>query len=127
LGLYRYDADGKKDGVDDSVYGLLPTGGQRTQVSVDEIQQRCVLAMVNEAVRTLEDGIVRSPRDGDVAAVFGIGFPPFRGGPFRYMDSVGAARIVERLEDLNFRFAPRFAPSALLIEVARKGGKFHDV
>jgi 3-hydroxyacyl-CoA dehydrogenase/enoyl-CoA hydratase/3-hydroxybutyryl-CoA epimerase len=81
--------------------------------------------MLNEAVRCLEEGIVRSPRDGDVGAVFGIGFPPFRGGPFRHIDALGAAVVVRRLEALDERFPGRFAPAAMLREVARTGGRFY--
>jgi len=118
-GFYRYDAGGKKGRVDESVYAVI--GGERREVAPAEITERCVLAMVNEAVRCLEEGILRSPRDGDIGAVFGIGFPPFRGGPFRYIDSVGAHRIVEQLEELNVRFSPRFQPAELLVEMA--GGR----
>jgi 3-hydroxyacyl-CoA dehydrogenase/enoyl-CoA hydratase/3-hydroxybutyryl-CoA epimerase len=124
-GFYRYDEKGKKSGVDPSIYDLLPTGARRVEVPQDEIQRRCVLAMVNEAARCLQEGIVRSPRDGDVGAVFGIGFPPFRGGPFRYVDSLGAERIVRALEGLNADRAPRFAPAQLLIEMAREGRRFY--
>jgi 3-hydroxyacyl-CoA dehydrogenase/enoyl-CoA hydratase/3-hydroxybutyryl-CoA epimerase len=83
------------------------------------------MAMVNEAARCLEDGILRSARDGDVGAVFGIGFPPFRGGPFRYADSLGAAEVVRQLEELDSRLAPRFQPAELLLDMARSGQKFH--
>jgi len=124
-GFYRYDENGKKRGVDPSVYDLLPTGQRRTEVPSDEIQRRCVLVMVNEAVRCLQDGILRSSRDGDVGAVFGIGFPPFRGGPFRYADSLGTERVVRALEGLNSDRAPRFAPAQLLIEMARAGRRFY--
>ena len=124
-GFYRYDETGKKRGVDPSVYELLPTGQRRTEVPSDEIQRRCVLAMVNEAVRCLQDGILRTSRDGDVGAVFGIGFPPFRGGPFRYADSLGTERVVRALEGLNSDRAPRFAPAQLLIEMARGGRRFY--
>jgi 3-hydroxyacyl-CoA dehydrogenase/enoyl-CoA hydratase/3-hydroxybutyryl-CoA epimerase len=124
-GFYRYDETGKKRGVDPSVYELLPTGQRRTEIPSDEIQRRCVLAMVNEAVRCLQDGILRSSRDGDVGAVFGIGFPPFRGGPFRYVDSLGTERVVRALEGLNADRAPRFAPAQLLIEMARSGRRFY--
>ena len=124
-GFYRYDEDGKKRGVDPSVYDLLPTGQRRTDVPADDIQRRCVLAMVNEAARCLQDGILRSSRDGDVGAVFGIGFPPFRGGPFRYVDSLGVERVVRALEGLNSDRAPRFAPAQLLIEMAREGRRFY--
>ena len=125
-GFYLYDEQGKKGGVDPTVYELLPTGSQRAEVAADEIQRRCVLAMSNEAVRCLEEGIIRSPRDGDVGAVFGIGYPPFRGGPFRYLDSLGATGAVEQLEELNFRFSPRFAPCDLLLRMASKGDRFYS-
>jgi 3-hydroxyacyl-CoA dehydrogenase/enoyl-CoA hydratase/3-hydroxybutyryl-CoA epimerase len=111
-GFYRYDADGKKGAVDESVYALV--GGPRREIDREEIVQRCVLALVNEAAYCLEEGVLRSARDGDIGAVFGIGFPPFRGGPFRYIDSVGANRVVEQLEELHARFAPRFHPAELL-------------
>jgi 3-hydroxyacyl-CoA dehydrogenase/enoyl-CoA hydratase/3-hydroxybutyryl-CoA epimerase len=81
--------------------------------------------MVNEAVLCLEEGILRSARDGDIGAVFGLGFPPFRGGPFRYIDTVGADTIVTKLEDLHSRFSSRFSPARLLVEHARARRKFH--
>jgi 3-hydroxyacyl-CoA dehydrogenase/enoyl-CoA hydratase/3-hydroxybutyryl-CoA epimerase len=122
-GFYRYENDGEKGDVDESVYELI--GGERREFSAEEICQRCVMAMVNEAVLCLQDGILRSPRDGDIGAVFGIGFPPFRGGPFRYVDSVGADRIVKGLEELNARFDPRFAPADLLVDMARGRRTFY--
>jgi 3-hydroxyacyl-CoA dehydrogenase/enoyl-CoA hydratase/3-hydroxybutyryl-CoA epimerase len=119
-GFYLYDDAGEKKGVDSSVYTLLPTGAQRSTIPDDDIQQRAVLAMVNEAVRCLEDGVISSARDGDIGAVMGFGFPPFRGGPFRYIDHLGADAVVKKLEELNDRYAPRFAPTELLVEHARK-------
>ena len=97
-----------------------------TEMPAIQIQQRTVLAMLNEAVRCLSDGIIRSPRDGDVGAVFGIGFPPFRGGPFRYMDTVGIQIVVQRLEDLNARFPGRFEPAEMLLEMARHRQNFYS-
>ncbi|HEX7019151.1 MAG TPA: fatty acid oxidation complex subunit alpha FadJ [Gemmatimonadaceae bacterium] len=123
-GFYHYDASGKKGKVDESVYALIGHGDRRP-VDTNEVVERCVLAMVNEAARCLEEGILRSPRDGDIGAVFGIGFPPFRGGPFRYIDSEGADEIVRRLEDLDGRFPTRFAPSELLVDLARARRRFY--
>jgi len=123
-GFYVYQS-GKKGGVDESVYAILPSGATRVEVPAHEMQQRLVLAMVNEAVRCLEEEIIRSPRDGDVGAVFGIGFPPFLGGPFRYVDSEGVGNIVRRLESFYARFNPRFEPAARLVEMARTSGRFY--
>jgi 3-hydroxyacyl-CoA dehydrogenase/enoyl-CoA hydratase/3-hydroxybutyryl-CoA epimerase len=122
-GFYRYNDKGTKGPVDESVYELI--GGERRELEPDEIVNRCVLAMVNEAARCLDEGILRSPRDGDVGAVFGIGFPPFRGGPFRYVDSVSASRIVDQLEELNTRFPGRFEPADGLLEAARSRRSFY--
>jgi 3-hydroxyacyl-CoA dehydrogenase / enoyl-CoA hydratase / 3-hydroxybutyryl-CoA epimerase len=122
-GFYRYDEDGKKGSVDESIYEIV--GGTRSEMPVDEMVQRPLLAMINEAARCLEEKILRSPRDGDIGAVFGIGFPPFRGGPFRYVDSVGAQRIVEQLESLNGRFPGRFEPADILVSMARGRALFY--
>ena len=124
-GFYIYSDAGKKLGVDPTVYSLLPTGAQRSVMGEEEIQHRSVLAMVNEAVRCLEEGVLEAPRDGDVGAVFGIGFPPFRGGPFRYIDTVGAPEVLRQLEELNDRFPPRFQPADLLLDMARKNARFY--
>jgi 3-hydroxyacyl-CoA dehydrogenase/enoyl-CoA hydratase/3-hydroxybutyryl-CoA epimerase len=124
-GFYSYAADGEKGGVDASVYDLLPTKQTRNELPIDEMQRRCVLAMVNEAVRCLEAGIIEAPRDGDIGAVFGIGFPPFRGGPFRYIDALGAAQVVEMLERLDLSHAGRYTPAPLLVDVARRGVRFY--
>jgi 3-hydroxyacyl-CoA dehydrogenase/enoyl-CoA hydratase/3-hydroxybutyryl-CoA epimerase len=126
-GFYRYSEDGKKENVDESVYDLMPTGRTRAEFSEEEIRDRLVLAMLNEAARCLEEGVLRNVRDGDVGAVFGIGFPPFRGGPFRYMDSLDVGVVAERLEELNHRFPGRFEPADILTQVARENGRFHAV
>ena len=129
-GFYKYDAGGKKGDVDASIYQIIGAGarasaGQHVRIPNDEIVRRCVLAMVNEAARCLEEGILRSVRDGDVGAVFGIGFPPFRGGPFRYVDTVGIQGIVRQLQELNVRFPPRFEPAPNLLEMAQTGRRFY--
>ena len=84
-----------------------------------------MLLFLNEAVRCLEEGIVRSARDGDVGAVFGLGFPPFRGGPFRAIDAMGAAEMVKRLEGWKERKGVRFEPAPLLRRMAERGERFH--
>lgn len=122
-GFYRYD-DGKKQGVDDKIYELMgvhPNGGPRPA----EIVQRLVYAMVNEAARAVGEEVVRVPRDGDIGAIYGFGFPPFRGGPLRHADDLGADRLVMELERLAERLGPRFQPSDTLREMAGRSAKFY--
>lgn len=121
-GFYLYE-DGERKGPDESVYALIGRPARR-KVPREEIQERLALVMVNEAVRTLEEGVLRSARDGDVGAIMGIGFPPFRGGPFWYVDRTGAARVLERLRALEAKHGPRFAPARLLAERAESGAPF---
>ena len=122
-GFYKY-ANGKKRGVDPAAYtlvGVHPNGGIRPA----EILQRLVLTMLNEAARAVGEGVVRSPRDGDVGAIFGFGFPPFRGGPLRHIDDLGAARVTADLERLADRYGERFSPCEVLQDQARRHGKFY--
>lgn len=123
-GFYRYG--GKKKAVDETVYPLVRAEGAARPFEAREIQDRLVFAFLNEAVLCLEGGILRSPRDGDVGAIFGLGFPPFLGGPFRYLDQLGARFAVERLEFLAARHGPRFQPGALLSEHAKSGKPFYN-
>ncbi|MCB9233744.1 MAG: enoyl-CoA hydratase/isomerase family protein [Bacteroidia bacterium] len=100
-------------------------GKPRTKFDPTEIQQRCLMQMLNEAVMCLEEGIIAAPVDGDVGAVFGLGFPPFTGGPFRYIDAVGAKAVVDIMEGLMGKFGPKFRPAKMLKEKAEKGERFH--
>jgi 3-hydroxyacyl-CoA dehydrogenase/enoyl-CoA hydratase/3-hydroxybutyryl-CoA epimerase len=124
-GFYRYDEQGKRQGIDEAVYALTTAGSARQSMTATAIQQRTVLPMLNEAVRCLEDGIIRSPRDGDIGAVFGIGFPPFLGGPFRYLDTLGASEAVSQLDALDAQFPGCYTPAALLRTMAASNTRFH--
>jgi 3-hydroxyacyl-CoA dehydrogenase/enoyl-CoA hydratase/3-hydroxybutyryl-CoA epimerase len=84
-----------------------------------------VLAMANEAAVCLEDGVVREPRDVDIAMVFGTGFPPFRGGLLRYADSIGLPVLVDRLARLADAQGERFRPAALLRDMVREERRFY--
>lgn len=124
-GMYLYS--GKKPGkeVDESVYELLnivPTQNK----SASEIAERCVLMMLNEAAMCLDEGVIRSARDGDIGAIFGIGFPPFLGGPFRYMDKLGADHVVSRLKHFQAQVGDKFTPANCLVEMAEKQTCFYS-
>ncbi len=123
-GFYRYEG-GRKLGVDESVYALLPRPLAPSAFVEREIQERMVFAFLNEAALCLQEGILRSARDGDVGAIFGLGFPPFLGGPFRYLDHLGPRFAAEVLDRLAARHGPRFAPAAILRDRGREGRNFH--
>jgi 3-hydroxyacyl-CoA dehydrogenase/enoyl-CoA hydratase/3-hydroxybutyryl-CoA epimerase len=123
-GFYRY-ADGKKQGVDESVYTLLGVT-PREDAAPTMVQQRLVYAMLNEAAMAAGEGVVRSPRDGDIGAVFGIGFPAFRGGPLRMIDDMGASRVVQLLRSLEASHGERFRPADALVQMADNGERFYQ-
>jgi 3-hydroxyacyl-CoA dehydrogenase/enoyl-CoA hydratase/3-hydroxybutyryl-CoA epimerase len=122
-GFYTYGGGRKR--VDETVYAVLPGGAGRRELPAGEIQERLVFAFLNEAVLCLQDGILRSPRDGDVGAIFGLGFPPFLGGPFRHLDRLGPRAAVETMERLAGRHGERFRPAPMIVDVARSGRGFH--
>ncbi len=121
---FHFYRDGEKAGVDASVYQLL---GVRQQGDADprQVQDRLVMAMLNEAALAMSEGVVGQPRDGDIGALFGIGYPPFRGGPLRTIDTLGAGEVVTRLERLESACGPRFRPAPVLVEMARIGGRWY--
>ncbi len=90
-----------------------------------EIRRRLACLMVNEAALCLQEGIIAGPEDGDIGAVFGLGFPPFLGGPFRYLDTIGSAGFVKEMEALAEKFGPRFEPAPILAHIAREDEKFY--
>lgn len=99
LGFYRYSQDNKgkqrKENDNQTDILLAELGQQRLALTDEEIIARMMIPMVNEAVRCLEEGIVSTPAEADMALVYGIGFPPFHGGVFRYLDTIGTANYVE--------------------------------
>ncbi|WP_340105118.1 fatty acid oxidation complex subunit alpha FadJ [Rhodohalobacter sp. 8-1] len=123
-GFYTYEDDKKKD-VNQEIYQYF--GGQkRKKFKEIEIQQRLSLVMVNEAVHCLADDILKNPADGDLGAILGLGFPPFLGGPFRYIDREGADAIVERMQILQTELGDRFKPADLLKDHADSQTTFYD-
>lgn len=125
-GFYLYGKNkSKKKQVDSSVYKVLGiTPGVASENA--QLAQRCVVQMLNEAVRCLDEGIIRNARDGDIGAIFGIGFPPFLGGPFHYIDTLGAAKLVAILEGYQQQFGQRFAPCERLKTMATTGQRFFE-
>ncbi len=126
-GFYLYDAKKKKGQKlpNEEVYALLG-GAPRKKFDVELIQQRVSLMMINEALICLQEGIISCPRDGDIGAVFGLGFPPFEGGPFRYIDHIGASRIMTTLESLEKIYGKRFSPPQILKDMVQSGKKFYE-
>jgi 3-hydroxyacyl-CoA dehydrogenase/enoyl-CoA hydratase/3-hydroxybutyryl-CoA epimerase len=125
-GIYLYDVK-KKKGVktpDEKVYAILG-GAPRKPFNTGIIQQRISLMMINEALLCLEEGIISSPRDGDIGAVFGLGFPPFHGGPFRYIDHAGGGTVIDTMSSLEKEYGQRFRPSKLLTDMVKKGKRFY--
>ncbi len=92
----------------------------------EEIRDRLILSMANEAAYCLAEDVVASPALLDLALITGIGFPPFRGGLCRYLDSRGAADVVQALESLAGRAAKRFVPAPFLTGLARSGKKLYS-
>lgn len=123
-GFYFYK-DGHKTTADSSVYRLLGVKQSSADVDIDRVRDRLVFSMLNEAAAAMSEGVVRTPRDADIGAVFGIGYPPFRGGPLRTIDAIGPDQVLATLERLQQMHGPRFAPAPVLEEMARVGGRWY--
>lgn len=125
-GFYTYENESKKKKeVNTDIYRFF--GGKERSDSrrTEYIQLRMVLTMVNEAAWCLQNNILENPTDGDIGAVMGLGFPPFLGGPFRYIDRMGAGDVVSALEAFKKELGPRFTPAQILHDYASSGQKFY--
>jgi len=123
-GFYHYEK-GKRHRPDESVRDLIRPRQATRCPTPGDTERRLLLAMLNEAARAMSEDITQSPGEGDIGAVMGFGFPPFLGGPLRYIDDQGATAIVAELEEYADRIGPRFAPADVLIEMARTGRTFY--
>jgi len=126
-GFYVYAQKGrvaKKKQADAAIYRLINVTPKQQQAG-ELIARRCLMMMLNEAVRCLDEKVIRSARDGDLGAVFGIGFPPFLGGQFRYIDQLGAAEVLKTLQGLQQHYGEHFTPCAGLVRRAQEGSRFY--
>ena len=122
-GFFDYDAAGKRQGYWPGLAAQYPRA--MPQPSLDEVKNRLMMAQVLEAVRALETGVLEDIREGDVGAILGWGFAPWSGGPFSWLDIIGASAAVDICDDLSARFGPRFAAPDLLRKMASEGRGFY--
>ena len=124
-GFYRYENGVKSKDVDTSVYALMGSQAGQKQVDAKTVQERLFHAFLNESAYCLQEGILRKPVDGDIGAMFGLGFPPWWGGPFRTIDKLGAATVIDALKRLKEQHGARFEPAPILAEYANARRTFY--
>jgi 3-hydroxyacyl-CoA dehydrogenase/enoyl-CoA hydratase/3-hydroxybutyryl-CoA epimerase len=123
-GFYAYDAAGKREGLWDGLAAQYPVADDQPDLTT--VQHRLLMAQVLEAVRALEDGVLTDIREGDVGAILGWGFAPWSGGPFGWLDIIGAARAVEICDRLTASEGARFTAPQMLRDMAAKGEAFYS-
>ncbi len=122
-GFFDYDEKGKRLGYWKGMHDKFPLA--ETQPDLRDVQDRLMFSQVLEAVRALEEGVLEDIREGDVGAILGWGFAPWSGGPFSWLDIIGAPYAAERCDQLQAKFGDRFECPALLREMADKGQTFY--
>ncbi|MCK4860961.1 MAG: enoyl-CoA hydratase/isomerase family protein [Rhodobacteraceae bacterium] len=122
-GFYNYDEKGKRTGLWEGLEANWPHADD--QLDFTDVKHRLAMVQTLEAVRALEEGVLEDIREGDVGAILGWGFMPWSGGPFSWLDILGAAKAVEICDHLTETCGERFAAPALLREMADKGESFY--
>lgn len=122
-GFYVYDK-GKKVGVDESVYALF-SSRKNLDMGKDDVQERIIMALINEVGFCMGENIVTNYNDAEIGLIYGIGFPPFRGGPLHYVDFLGIHNLVDTFENLESKWGTRFKPAPYWIEGAQEGRRFY--
>ncbi len=123
-GFYVYPDGGKKH-LWPELAATVAGGLAADQPSADEVKERLLYRQLVECARCFAEGVLETPQDGDLGAIFGWGFAPFTGGPFSHMDTVGIANVVVTLDRLAQRHGERFAPPQLLRDMAARGDSFY--
>jgi len=130
-GWYRYEPGDRRPIPDPEVIDIIEqtataAGIARGPTSEQEILERCLYAMINEAAKALEAGIASRAADIDVIYLTGYGFPAYRGGPMFYADMVGLSRVYERVAEFHRDYGKRWTPAPLLERLAREGSTFRE-
>jgi 3-hydroxyacyl-CoA dehydrogenase/enoyl-CoA hydratase/3-hydroxybutyryl-CoA epimerase len=123
-GFYSYDDKGKRTGLWNGLRENWPVSDE--QPDLITVQHRLAMMQVLEAVRAFEDGVLEDIREGDVGAILGWGFMPWSGGPFSWLDIIGATFAVEVCDGLTAKYGERFTAPDLLRKLAKDGGGFYD-
>lgn len=113
----------KKKEPNQEAYQFFP--GERVAFDNEVIQLRNAFVFINEAALCLQEEIIQSPEDGDLGAILGLGFPPFRGGPFRYVDNFGIKKLVAAMEEYREKYGLQFKPAQILVDHAKKNKTFY--
>lgn len=120
-GFYDYDADGKR--IWPGLAEIYPL--RQAQPSAHDLRQRILYVQAVEGARAMEEGVLLSPADGDVGSILGVGFPPYTGGPFCFIDGVGLPAFVAEADRLADLFGEHLRPPQLLRDMAAKGQTFY--
>jgi 3-hydroxyacyl-CoA dehydrogenase / enoyl-CoA hydratase / 3-hydroxybutyryl-CoA epimerase len=131
LGFYNYDKNNKITDQNFAIYEILDSIKDQiktpeSNINDSEIIERCILTMINESAKCLEENVVKNARYLDMAMIMGAGFPAFRGGVLRYADKLGLQNIVKKLQNFEKKYGERFAVSKLLISMEQNNQKFYD-
>lgn len=131
LGFYKYTENGKNIGINPQINNILDKISiskklPNKSLPKEEIIERSMLIMINEASRCLEEKVVETVVELDIAMIFGTGFPPFRGGLLKYADVIGSKRIVEKLKKYQKTCGSRFTPSKLLLQMSKTNEGFYE-
>jgi len=114
-GFYNYDKDGKRLDLWKGMTDHYPLA--EVQPSPDEVSQRLLYSLVAPSARTFAEGVVPDPQSADLGAIFGLGFPPYTGGPLSYIDTIGLSAYVSTADMLAQRHGARFSPPQLLRDI----------
>jgi 3-hydroxyacyl-CoA dehydrogenase len=129
-GYYTYEAKTRQRSTDEKIEVLATKkaaeqGVTRGSISEQEIQNRCIYALINEAANILQEGIAQRPSDIDIVYVYGYGFPAYKGGPMFYADSVGLKNVYNTICEFAEQFGEEYwQPAPLLKQLAEKDSSF---